>query len=533
MIASATYDYIIVGAGSAGCALANRLSEDARVLLLERGGVDSHPDIHDPGRVLHLVFLAPDVSQLYLTEAQSTLNGRPVGIHRGIVRGGCSSINAMVYVRGNRHDYDYWAQEGNEGWSYDELLPYFTRSEDFEGGASQYHGAGGPLSVRRFPDPSPAARAFVEAAGHLPEFRSSGPGWDFNGPQQENAAGFYQVTFTPQSRRASAAVAFLDPVSDRPSLTVKTGALATRVLVEKNRAVGIQCVENGAERVYRADKEIILSAGAFESPKLLMLSGIGPARHLADRGVTPIVDLPGVGQNLQDHLMVLIYFLARNDPGRALINGEAGLFVNTRDGSGVASPDLQYHVLAGMDLLPVAEPNFLICPTLCKPYSRGQVELRSADPADQPIVQPRYLECRSDIEALLDGIGLGLEIARTAPLKDLCSDAAPFAVPDATRPDNRVPVPARGGPALMDFVRSNATTVWHPVGTCRMGRDRMSVVDSQLRVYGIDGLRVADASIMPTIPSGNTNAPAIMIGEHAADLIRRRKASPFSSRDDQ
>ena len=532
MTASPSFDYIIVGAGSAGCALANRLSNDARVLLLERGGADSHADIHDPGRVLHVVFLAPDISHPYLTVAQPALNGRPVAIHRGIVRGGCSSINAMVYVRGNRRDYDQWAQCGNEGWSYDELLPFFKRSEDFEGGASAYHGIGGPLSVRRFPDPSPAARAFVEAAGRLPEFRSSGSEWDFNGPRQENAAGFYQVTVTPQSRRASAAVAFLDPVTDRASLTVKTGVQATRILVEKNRAVGIRCVENGAERVYRADREVILSGGAFESPKLLMLSGIGPATHLTDRGVTPIVDLPGVGQNLQDHVMVLMYFLARNNPGRALINGEAGLFVNTRDRSGVASPDLQYHVLAGMDLLPVADPNFLICPTLCKPYSRGHVELRSADPADQPIIQPRYLECQSDIDTLLAGIELGLEIARTAPLKDLCSDAAPFAVPDPTQPHTRVPVPARGA-ALTDFVRSNATTVWHPVGTCRMGRDRMAVVDPQLRVHGIDGLRVADASVMPTIPTGNTNAPAIMIGEHAAELIRRRTASTLSARDDQ
>jgi choline dehydrogenase len=431
----------------------------------------------------------------------------------------------MVYVRGNRRDYDYWAQSGNEGWSYDQVLPYFKRSEDFEGGTSAYHAIGGPLRVRRFPEPSRAAQAFVEAAAALPEFRGSGPDWDFNGPQQENAAGFYQVNFTAQGRRASAAVAFLDPVKDRTSLDVRTGARTTRVVIERNRAVGVECVESGSPRIYRAEREVILSAGAFETPKLLMLSGIGPAEHLAAHGITTLVDLPGVGQNLQDHLMILMYFLAAQDPGRALINAEAGLFANTRDRSGVASPDLQYHVLAGMDLLPVAEPNFLICPTLCKPHGRGYLELRSADSGAQPIIQPRYLECQSDLDTLMAGIELAHDLGRTAPLKDLCADTRPFAVPDSTQPGARVPVPARGDSALPDFVRANATTVWHPVGTCRMGRDRMAVVDPQLRVHGIDRLRVADASIMPTIPSGNTNAPAIMIGEHAADLIRRRPAT--------
>ena len=527
MKAHSSFDYIIVGAGSAGCALANRLSADARVLLLERGGADSHADIHQPGRVLHLIFLAPDISHPYPTEAQPRLNGRSVAIHRGIVRGGCSSINAMVYIRGNRRDYDHWAQFGNNGWSYDEVLPYFKRSEDFEGGASPYHGVGGPLHVCPFPEPSPAARAFVEAAAGLQEFRKSGPDWDFNGVQQENAAGFYQVNFTANRRRASAAVAFLDPVKDRACLTVRTHTLATRILIEQNRAVGVQCIESGSEHIYRADKEIILSSGAFESPKLLMLSGIGPVQHLTDHGIKPIVDLPGVGRNLQDHLMVLMYFLARNNPGRALINGEAGLFVNTRDRSGVASPDLQYHVLAGMELLPVAEPNFLICPTLCKPHSRGHVALRSLDPADEPIVQPQYLECQSDVDTLLTGIELAVELSRTAPLSDLSADAPAFAVPNPLQPHTRVPVPPGGAP-LVDFVRTNATTVWHPVGTCRMGRDRMAVVDPQLRVHGIDSLRVVDASVMPTIPSGNTNAPAIMIGEYAADLIRGHAVATLS-----
>jgi len=220
-----------------------------------------------------------------------------------------------------------------------------------------------------------------------------------------------------------------------------------------------------------------------------------------------------------------MYFLSGQNPGRALINGEAGLFVNTRDRSGAASPDLQYHVLAGMDLLPVAEPNFLVCPTLCKPHSRGYVALRSADPTDRPIVEPRYLDCQSDIDTLVAGIELGMDLAGARPLKDFCADHTPFVVSDPTRPDKRTPVPRADRQALNELVRTNATTVWHPVGTCRMGRDRMAVVDPHLRVYGIDGLRIADASVMPTIPSGNTNAPTIMIGERAADLIRRAPSS--------
>lgn len=503
-----TFDYIVVGAGSSGCVVVNRLSQNSStsVLLLEAGGPDTNPDIHNPGSLLNL--WGSEIDWKYFTEEQPHLNGRKVMISRGKVLGGCSSIYAMIYVRGNRRDFDHWNYLGNEGWGYDDVLPYFKKSENFEGGASEFHGVGGPLYVRICPDPTPVAQAFAQAG---PELGFGGPDWDHNAAQHENGTGLYQVNVTPDGKRASTAVAFLTPILDRSNLTVKTHAHVTRLLFEGQRVVGLEYLQDGQTHQVKAEREVILCAGAFDSPKLLMLSGIGPAEQLKVHGIPVVADLPGVGQNLQDHLLLPIIYQSKQELPTPTFIAEAGLFVNTRDAMNAAAPDLQFHFSAGIPaFIPpnsgIEGSTFFFVPIIVKPQSRGYVGLRSADPLAPPVLQPNYLQCETDMQVQLHGIKLARAIAQTNAFAEFNGgEIAPGL--GATEAE------------LRDYVRNHISTVWHPVGTCKMGHDTQAVVDPQLRVHGVEGLRVADASIMPTIVSGNTNAACIMIGEKAADMI--------------
>jgi choline dehydrogenase len=528
------HDYVIVGAGSAGCVLASRLTEnpDVRVLVLEAGPPDTADEIHIPAAVSQL-FQGP-YDWNYQTVPQQRAGDRSIYWPRGRVLGGSSSINAMIYIRGSRHDYDTWRDEyGCDGWGYTDLLPYFLRSEHNSRGESAWHGASGPLSVQDLRYKSGLTEAFVAAARNCGQAAND----DFNGAQQDGV-GFYQVT-QQGGRRWSAADAYLHPAAARPNLTILTDALATGLEIEGGRALGVRYLRRGVEEVAWAEAEVILAGGAVNSPQLLMLSGIGPAADLREHGIPVVVDSPGVGGNLSDHPIVTGMWATPRSRGlwehagprnlaRWQLMHSGPLTSNVAEAGGfwrsdpaLPAPDIQWHVLPvpyqNYGLADPAIRALSVLITLVAVGSRGRIRLRTADPRHKPAIDPAYLSDMADLNPLLSAIAQVREFAAARPLSKICqSELAPG---DGLRTEAE----------LVDWIRSDITTIYHPAGTCAMGGDFVlaaskltSVVDTDLRVRGVERLRVVDASVMPTVPRGNTNAPVIAIAERAADLISGR-----------
>jgi choline dehydrogenase len=515
------YDYIIVGAGSAGCVLANRLSEDptAKVLLIEAGPPDSYPAIHVPAAVGTLGRTRWDWA--YLSDPEPELDGRLIALPRGRTYGGSSSINAMVYIRGNPADYEEWEALGCEGWGWKDVLPYFIKAEDNERGPSDLHGQGGPLSVSDGRSRHPLSEAWLEAAMQAGLHSNS----DFNGPSQDGV-GRYQLT-QRNGMRCSTAIAYLHPAMARANLQVLSGALATRVLLEGERATGVEVEHDNQLKQLHAEREVILAGGAYNSPQLLLLSGIGPPAELALQGIHAVADLP-VGRNLQDHPWALISILVNSESLLSELRKPENMATLQSEGRGpmtsnyaevggfwrseesLQAPDLQYHALplmfvdqgAGMP----TDHAVSWGPCLLTPQSRGAVKLRSAEPSAKPRILHNYYGEKADLDAMVRGVQKAMEIAEQPAMRSLMrGKVEPYPRSDG-KTDTR------------DFVRRATHTIYHPVGTCAMG----PVVDPELHVHGFENLRVVDASVMPTIVRGNTNAPTIMIAEKAADHILGR-----------
>lgn len=527
---NAAYDYIVVGAGSAGCVLANRLTEDGKhtVLLLEAGPRDTNIWIHIPIGYGKTMF-DPIVNWQFYTEPEPSMHNRKMYWPRGRTLGGSSSINGLVFIRGQAEDYDAWAKLGNSGWSYKDVLPYFIKSETNQRGANAYRGDKGPLYVSDIGEKHPLVDAFIDASVSLGIPRND----DFNGKTQEGA-GYYQLT-TRRGLRGSTAKTYLKAALGRPNLHVETDAHATRIVFEGNRAVGVSYRQNGMEITASARREVLLSAGAIQSPQLLQISGVGPANLLQQHGIPVVAESPGVGENLQDHLQIRLIYkctkpITTNDALRSL-RGRAWMGLNwalfrrgplaigiqlggmfTKALKSSATPDVQFHFATISADVAAGKPHpfsgFTVSMCQLRPTSRGHIRIKSTDSTVAPAIQPNFMTTQYDCDVMLAGTKLTRKLMAAAPM-------APF-VAEEYKPGSAVQTDEE----LIEFVRGYSQTIFHPVGTCSMGQGPDAVVDERLRVYGTAGLRVVDASIMPLLVSGNTNAGAIMIGEKAADMIR-------------
>ena len=528
---SEQFDYIVVGAGSAGCVLAGRLSEDpaTRVLLLEAGPPDRSLWIHLPigyGRTMW----SDTYNWRFNTDPDPNMNGRRIYWPRGKTLGGSSSINGLIYIRGQREDYDHWAELGNTGWGYDDVLPYFIKSEGNQRGAIPFHGSGGPLKVSDIGARHELIEAFIDGAGQIGVPRTD----DFNGAQQEGA-GYYQLT-THKGWRCSTAKAYLDPARGRTNLRIETDAFAAGLIMDGTRAVGVRYRQAGQMKEARCKAEVLLAAGSIQSPQLLQLSGIGPRALLEKHGIPVVLDAPGVGENLQDHLQIRLSFectkpITTNDQLNSIVGqaklglqwllfrsgplavgiNQGGCFMRALP-SEAQTPDIQFHVatlsadMAGGKVHPYSGFTMSICQL--RPESRGHIRIRGADPFEPPEMQPNYLSTDLDRRTAVAGVKAARAIAASTAMRPYVKREVKPGPQDTT------------DDALLEFCRNNGATIFHPTGTCRMGIDALAVVDPRLRVNGVAGLRVVDCSVMPVLVSGNTNAPAVMMAEKAVDMIR-------------